>query len=100
MAKWPIQMHFRDTVRRLEVALAGPLPGASAHALLAPRPRRGWPEGLNSARIRDAASLLLVLPLDQTAHIVLTVRADHLDRHGGQVSLPGGVVEPGETYEQ
>jgi 8-oxo-dGTP pyrophosphatase MutT (NUDIX family) len=34
-----------------------------------------------------------------TAHIVLTVRADAL-RHGGQVSLPGGVVEPGETLEQ
>jgi 8-oxo-dGTP pyrophosphatase MutT (NUDIX family) len=33
------------------------------------------------------------------AHIVLTVRADAL-RHGGQVSLPGGVVEPGETHEQ
>jgi 8-oxo-dGTP pyrophosphatase MutT (NUDIX family) len=32
-------------------------------------------------------------------HIVLTVRADAL-RHGGQVSLPGGVVEPGETLEQ
>ncbi len=33
------------------------------------------------------------------ASIVLTVRADTV-RHGGQVSLPGGVVEPGETYEQ
>jgi 8-oxo-dGTP pyrophosphatase MutT (NUDIX family) len=33
------------------------------------------------------------------AHIVLTVRADNV-RHGGQVSLPGGVVEPGETFEQ
>jgi 8-oxo-dGTP pyrophosphatase MutT (NUDIX family) len=30
---------------------------------------------------------------------VLTVRADAV-RHGGQVSLPGGVVEPGETHEQ
>jgi len=35
----------------------------------------------------------------ERAHIVLTVRADAL-RHGGQVSLPGGVVEPGETFEQ
>lgn len=35
----------------------------------------------------------------ERAHIVLTVRADAL-RHGGQVSLPGGVVEPGETLEQ
>jgi 8-oxo-dGTP pyrophosphatase MutT (NUDIX family) len=34
------------------------------------------------------------------AHIVLTVRADTLRRHSGQVSLPGGVLEPGETFEQ
>jgi len=31
---------------------------------------------------------------------VLTVRADALERHGGQVSLPGGVIDPGETNEQ
>jgi 8-oxo-dGTP pyrophosphatase MutT (NUDIX family) len=34
------------------------------------------------------------------AHIVLTVRAGTLGRHSGQVSLPGGVIEPGETFEQ
>src|SRR5262249_45452771 len=28
------------------------------------------------------------------------VRADTLDRHRGQVSLPGGVIDPGETFEQ
>jgi 8-oxo-dGTP pyrophosphatase MutT (NUDIX family) len=32
--------------------------------------------------------------------VVLTVRAGTLGRHGGQVSLPGGVVDPGETFEQ
>ena len=36
---------------------------------------------------------------EDDAHIILTVRADAL-RHGGQVSLPGGVVDPGETFEQ
>ena len=32
--------------------------------------------------------------------LVVTVRAGTLGRHGGQVSLPGGGVEPGETIEQ
>ena len=31
---------------------------------------------------------------------MLTVRADTLGRHSGQVSLPGGVIEPGEAFEQ
>jgi 8-oxo-dGTP pyrophosphatase MutT (NUDIX family) len=43
---------------------------------------------------------LLLVPHEDAAHVVLTVRADSLDRHGGQVSLPGGVVDPGETFEQ
>jgi 8-oxo-dGTP pyrophosphatase MutT (NUDIX family) len=39
------------------------------------------------------------LPSSGQAHIVLTVRSDSV-RHGGQISLPGGVVEPGESFEQ
>lgn len=103
-------MRFKDVVTQLEHGLARELPGAAAQARLAPRPRRQWPEGFNQARIRDAAGLLLVFPrtinaehaghAEDTAHILLTVRADTLGRHGGQVSLPGGVIDPGETFEQ
>jgi 8-oxo-dGTP pyrophosphatase MutT (NUDIX family) len=103
---------FRDAVERLEAAFTRPLPGDAAQDALAPMPRRDWPAGFNPARIRNAAALLLVYPWSTTnaeigktsnnddAHIVLTVRADTLERHGGQVSLPGGVVDPGETFEQ
>src|SRR5207248_11030681 len=59
-----------------------------------------WPAGFNPARIRHAAGLLLVFPVNDVPFVVLTLRADHLGRHGGQVSLPGGVIEPGETFEQ
>ena len=93
-------MVFSDVVSRLERRLAGDLPGAAAHALLAPVPRRSWPEGVNPAHIRRAAGLLLLFPDNDAAHIVLTVRADSLGRHSGQVSLPGGVVDPGETFAQ
>ena len=65
---------------------------------MAPRPRRTWPDGLN--QVRDAAGLVLLFPRAGRAHIVLTVRAETLGRHGGQVSLPGGVIEPGEAFEQ
>jgi 8-oxo-dGTP pyrophosphatase MutT (NUDIX family) len=93
-------VHFDEVVERLANRLTGPLPGAAAQAVLAPRPRRRWPEGFDPARIRHAAGLLVVFPIDLRAHIVLTLRSDMLGRHGGQISLPGGVVDPGETLEQ
>ncbi len=67
--------------------------------MMAPRPRGGWPAGFDQTGVRHAAGLLLLFPIDDRPHLVLTVRSDRV-RHGGQVSLPGGVVEPGETYAQ
>jgi 8-oxo-dGTP pyrophosphatase MutT (NUDIX family) len=93
-------MDFRETAERLVLALGHPLPGPAAQALMAPRPPRAWPPGVSGDAARQAAGLLLVVPIDRRAHVVLTVRAHSLDRHGGQVSLPGGVIEPGETPEQ
>jgi 8-oxo-dGTP pyrophosphatase MutT (NUDIX family) len=91
---------YDAVVRRLEQALAEPLPGITAQELLAPRPRREWPSGFNPARVRLAAGLLLVFPNERhDPHILLTVRADQV-RHAGQVSMPGGAVDPGETFER
>ena len=93
-------MNFDEVIARLTAGLKAPLPGPAAQALLAPEPRRQWPQGFNPAGIRDAAGLLLVFPVAGVPHIVLTLRAGTLGRHSGQVSLPGGVIEPGETVEQ
>jgi 8-oxo-dGTP pyrophosphatase MutT (NUDIX family) len=87
---------FSALIADLSRALARPLPAAAAHALMSP-PRRQWPD---NGRARDAAGLLLVFPREGQAHVVLTVRAETLGRHSGQVSLPGGVIEPGEAFEQ
>ena len=123
-------MTFAEVVAQLETRLRGELPGSGAQDRLAPIPRREWPAGFNPARIRNAAGLILVFPKTTInaepaesaeqkprhealrvprvprstswgdAHLVLTVRAQTLGRHGGQISLPGGVVDPGETFEQ
>lgn len=109
-------MIFADAVIRLERGLREELPGAAAQAMLAPVPRRQWPQGFSPAHLRQAAGLLLVFPKTTAinaetaenaekrardeAHVILTVRAGTLGRHGGQVSLPGGVIDPGETIEQ
>jgi len=86
--------------RRLGAALAEPLPGLDAQLRLAPKPRRGWQPGLGPAEARPAAALLLLFPTDGEVRFLLTVRSSSLPNHAGQVSLPGGAVEPGETIEQ
>jgi 8-oxo-dGTP pyrophosphatase MutT (NUDIX family) len=91
---------FTDVVTRLEAALRGALPGADAQTLMSPRPPREWPADFTPARVRQAAGLLLLFPRGPHAHLVLTVRAGTLERHSGQVSLPGGGIDPGETFER
>lgn len=91
---------FAVLIARVDGALRAGLPGSAAHAVLSPRPRRAWPARVDPAAVRDAAALLLLFPVADRAHTVLTVRAGTLGRHGGQVSLPGGVIEPGETPER
>src|SRR5262245_24276891 len=96
-------------LEKLRLGLLRPLPGLDAQLRMAPSPRLGWdplkfPEGAT-----NGAALLLVYPTyaeatvgkphDDTLHIALTVRGSGLRNHTGQVSLPGGRVEEGETFE-
>ena len=79
-------------------ALTGTLPGAEAQLRFAPSPvRPGWRPGEPGENTRTAAVLLLLYPLDGGVGIPLTVRASGLARHAGQISLPGGASDPGET---
>jgi 8-oxo-dGTP pyrophosphatase MutT (NUDIX family) len=50
--------------------------------------------------IRQGGVLVLVYPYRDTLHLVLTRRTDTVAVHKGQVSLPGGALEPGETPQQ
>ncbi len=89
---------FDDFVSRLEHALTGTLPGSAAHLLMQPHPRRAT-AGARLAALRDAAGLVLLIPVGGLPHLVLTLRHLALGRHAGQISFPGGVVDPGETLE-
>jgi 8-oxo-dGTP pyrophosphatase MutT (NUDIX family) len=93
-------MRFEEVETRLRLGLAAPLPGLEAQIRLAPRPRHGPRPGVSPGPSRAAAGLMLLFPAGDATDIVLTVRASHLPSHAGQVSLPGGAVEPGETFDQ
>jgi 8-oxo-dGTP pyrophosphatase MutT (NUDIX family) len=75
------------------------LPGVEAQQRMAPQPRGGWRPGFAPEDARPAAALLLLFPADSGAAVLLTKRSPDLPHHGGQVSLPGGAVDPGETIE-
>ena len=84
--------------RRVRQAMACGLPGVEAQMALAPRPRPSWTPGQGSPTPRPAAALLVLLARENAPHVVLTVRSGRV-RHAGQVSLPGGAVDAGETIE-
>jgi 8-oxo-dGTP pyrophosphatase MutT (NUDIX family) len=84
---------------RLRVVLQDPLPGLDAQLRLAPSPRVGWDPHVLPLGLRDAAGLLLLYPIDDIPHVLLTVRGGSLRHHTGQVSLPGGAVDAGEMIE-
>ena len=84
----------------LRARLASPLPGLAAQLRMAPQPRPGWDPHIVPPGMRAAAGLLLLYPRDGVWQVLLTLRASALRHHTGQVSLPGGRVDPGETLEQ
>jgi 8-oxo-dGTP pyrophosphatase MutT (NUDIX family) len=85
----------------------GPHPGparlrAALHPLDAPPAGMGWnhddladllPEGLP---LREAAVLVGLVARADAWQVLLTRRTDALRHHAGQVSFPGGRIEPGD----
>ena len=59
-------------------------------ALMAATQEKEWAV---AGELRLAAVLVPVVQYDSGPSILLTRRADHLDKHSGQVAFPGGKVE-------
>lgn len=95
-------MPLREIEAALRTRLAGTLPGVEAQLRFAPNPvRTGWVAGQFPADARVAAALLLLYPAENGgATVPLTVRASSLARHAGQISLPGGAADEGETLAE
>lgn len=80
--------------------LAEPLPGPMIGSRFEPRPCPWRHYDVAPRGSRAAAVLVLLYPHNGEWHVPLTLRPSHLAAHAGQVSLPGGAVEPGETTAQ
>jgi 8-oxo-dGTP pyrophosphatase MutT (NUDIX family) len=87
----------RELPEWLAARLSQPLPGPMVGSRFEPRPRPWRHYDVAPREARPAAVLLLLYPHEDRWHLPLTLRPTHLGAHAGQVSLPGGAVEPGET---
>jgi len=85
--------------RALKRVLAQPLPGLDAQLRMAPRFRDVAEPRLPREGLRHAAALLLLYPQAGEWHVPLTVRGSNLRHHTGQVSLPGGRLDDGESVQ-
>ncbi len=89
------------TLRRLEACLRGTrLCTDPAELLERARQHMNVPEDImpmTPASMREASVLVPIVRREAGPTVLFTRRADHLRQHAGQVSFPGGALEPGDT---
>jgi 8-oxo-dGTP pyrophosphatase MutT (NUDIX family) len=91
---------INDLPARLADALRAGDRGAAARVRMSPELGYGRHAGPAPHDARHAAVILLLFQRNGRWHIPLTERPQTLTRHGGQMSLPGGSIDAGETSEQ
>ncbi len=86
-----------DFLAALQLRLAQPLPGPTAHArLVSSSYRTSRLAPTPNAQTRQSAVLLLLYPGPHDLYLPLTQRHPYKGVHGGQISLPGGRTEPSD----
>jgi len=83
---------------KIKSSLQNKLPGSASHKKMLPPGRvlKATPEDQNQVK---KSSVLLLLFMDSTElKVCLIKRPRHMKHHAGQIALPGGRNENGETY--
>jgi 8-oxo-dGTP pyrophosphatase MutT (NUDIX family) len=86
-----------EPLAALRRRLREPLPGRSAQSEMEPDLAFGRHFDPPTHDVRRAAVAVLVYTLDGRPCIPLTLRPDYMPVHAGQVCLPGGLVDGGES---
>jgi 8-oxo-dGTP pyrophosphatase MutT (NUDIX family) len=89
-----------DLPQQLKSSLGDGYRGASARVRMSPELSYGRHAGPAPYTARHAAVVALLFRRNGRWHIPLTERPITLTKHGGQISLPGGSVDAGESSSQ
>ena len=73
------------------------LPGKSSHEEMMVRPKQKF---LKKKNPFNAAVLILLYPFGNNWYFYLTKRTKTVEHHKGQISLPGGMLEKGESSQE
>ena len=73
------------------------LPGKSSHEEMMVRPKQKF---LKKKNPFNAAVLILLYPFGNNWYFYLTKRTKTVEHHKGQISLPGGMLEKGESSQK
>ena len=82
---------------KLTKKMNGELPGKTAHETMMIKPRYKYIAKKTSI---PAAVLILLFPIKNKWHFFLTKRTNTVEHHKGQISLPGGMLEKGESHKE
>ena len=82
---------------KLTKKMNGELPGSTSHETMMIKPRYKSTEKKTSI---PAAVLILLYPIKNKWHFFLTKRTNTVEHHKGQISLPGGMLEKGESHKE
>jgi len=90
----PEELSFSEIRQILGAAMSRPLPGAKAHATMAPVGRAiELPTDQQLEAAKKAAVMALLFPDKDIPKLLLTQRVEYEGVHSGQISFPGGKVE-------
>ena len=78
-------------------ALSNQLPGASSHKKMLPPKRELHVAAADASRVKTSSVLLLLYSENSELNVCLIKRPCHMKHHAGQIALPGGKIEKGET---
>jgi 8-oxo-dGTP pyrophosphatase MutT (NUDIX family) len=88
------------TLEQIRAALTRPLPGLAAQIKLAPEYRIASLKAEPPANARPAGVLILLYPHNGAWYFPLMKRVEDGLVHSGQISLPGGSQEAGESLRE
>ncbi len=87
-------------IERWRERLGQPLPGRAAQSRMAPDLSYGRHSDRPAWNARPAAVMALLYRRGKRWQLPLTVRPPHLNDHAGQICLPGGALQAGETPDE